>query len=134
MQNALADTKMQPADLNSKCSIVKLPSDLTPCDCASLAEGVCAKTVGLKPPSVLSHVEPEFSDEARQAKVNGSVEVYLKIDPQGKPYDLWIVKSLGLGLDRRAGEAVSKYRFRPATCHDQPVKVDLCIDVNFQAY
>jgi TonB family protein len=134
MESALADAKIQPADLDSKCCTKKQAPDLKPCDCASPAEEVCAKTVGIKPPSVLSHVEPEFSDEARLAKVNGSVQVYLKVDAQGKPLDLWIMRSLGLGLDRRAGEAVSKYRFKPATCHGQAFPVDLYIDVNFQAY
>jgi TonB family protein len=39
-----------------------------------------------------------------------------------------------MGLDEKAIEAVSKYRFKPAMNHGQPVAVRIMIEVNFRIY
>jgi TonB family protein len=45
-----------------------------------------------------------------------------------------IVRSLGYGLNEKAIEAVSKYRFKPAMKDGQPVPVEVNIEVNFHLY
>jgi protein TonB len=73
-------------------------------------------------PRLIYSVDAEFSEEARKAKYQGNVQVYL------------IVGADGLGLDEKAIEAVRQYRFKPALQNGKPVPVDLYIDVNFQIF
>jgi protein TonB len=88
----------------------------------------------VKPPSVLSSVDPEFSEEARKAKFSGNVQVYLWVDENGNPSHVRVVRGVGMGLDEKAVEAVRQYKFKPAMQNGKPVKVDLYIDVNFQIF
>jgi periplasmic protein TonB len=87
---------------------------------------------GVSKPIVLYQVEPEFSEEARKAKFSGNVEVYLWVDPDGKPSHIRVVRGVGMGLDEKAVDAVRQYRFKPAMKDGKPVQVDLYVDVNFQ--
>ncbi len=59
---------------------------------------------GVSAPSVLSKVEPEYSEEARKAKWQGTVVLSLVVDDQGRPQNLKVLRSLGLGLDQKAIE------------------------------
>jgi TonB family protein len=82
--------------------------------------------------ATLQHVaDAEFSEEAKRAHFSGTVEVVATVDKDGIPRDIWIIRSPGLGLDQKAGEAVAKYKFHPATCDGKPVKTTGHIDVNF---
>ncbi|WP_263367155.1 energy transducer TonB [Edaphobacter bradus] len=85
-------------------------------------------------PEVLYLVEPEFSEEARKAKVSGDVSVYLWVDEHGKPTHVRVVHGMGLGLDERAIEAVKQYRFKPAMENGKPVTVEMYVVVNFQIF
>ena len=89
---------------------------------------------GVLPPVVLFQPEPEFSEEARKAKVAGIVVVYLVVDADGRPSHVRVVRSLGMGLDEKAVEAVRLYKFKPATENGKPVPVDMNIEVNFQIF
>ncbi|MFP5268650.1 MAG: energy transducer TonB [Acidobacteriota bacterium] len=83
-------------------------------------------------PVVIYEVEPEFSEEARKAKLSGNVVVYLWVDADGKPSHVRVVRGIGMGLDQKAVDAVRQYRFRPAMKDGKPVAVDMYIEVNFQ--
>jgi len=83
-------------------------------------------------PKVLYKVEPEFSEEARKAKYQGTVLLTLEVGEDGKPRRLRIVRGLGLGLDEKAIDAVSRWRFRPAMRNGSPVPVPATIEVNFR--
>jgi TonB family protein len=85
-------------------------------------------------PRVLSAPEPEFSEEARRSRISGNVLVYLVIDESGLPQDVKVIRGLGHGLDEKAVEAVSKYRFKPAMRDGVPVKVEMHVEVNFQIF
>jgi TonB family protein len=87
---------------------------------------------GVKPPVVIHTAEPEYSLQAKDAKFSGNVRVYLQVDTNGHTSHVRVVKGVGMGLDEKAVEAVSQYRFKPATLGGKPVPVDLYIDVNFQ--
>jgi TonB family protein len=89
---------------------------------------------GVTPPKVLFAPDPEFSEEARQQKFSGDVQVSLLVDEQGKPQGISIERPAGLGLDEKAVEAVSRYRFHPAMRNGVPVAFNLYIDVNFQIF
>jgi TonB family protein len=85
-------------------------------------------------PTVISSVDPEFSEEARRKKISGTVKVYLYVEKDGTPSHVRIVQGVGHGLDEKAVEAVKQYRFNPATKDGEPVRVDLYIDISFQIY
>ncbi|WP_263382615.1 energy transducer TonB [Granulicella arctica] len=82
-------------------------------------------------PKVIIQPEAEYSDEARKAKFSGNVLVYLWVDEHGNPTHVRIARSVGLGLDEKAIEAVQQYKFRPATENGRPVTVEMYVDVNF---
>ncbi|HSU29632.1 MAG TPA: energy transducer TonB [Bryobacteraceae bacterium] len=83
-------------------------------------------------PQVVSKVEPEYSEEARKAKYSGSVLLSLIIDANGMPRDIKVIRPLGLGLDEKAIEAVSHWRFRPGMKGGRPVATQANIEVNFR--
>jgi TonB family protein len=83
----------------------------------------------VKPPVLLSSEEPVFP---KGKFSNKSVEVGMIIDRTGTPTNLKIIQSSGdSGVDQCALDAVSKYRFKPATEDKQPVPVELRVTVNF---
>jgi periplasmic protein TonB len=87
---------------------------------------------GVSAPSVLSKVEPEYSEEARKAKWQGTVVLMLVVDEHGMPKDMKVTRSLGLGLDQKAIDAVSKWRFKPGMKDGKAVPVIATIEVNFR--
>lgn len=84
------------------------------------------------PPKLLFKVEPEYSEEARAAKYQGTAVISVEIGLDGKPGNLKIQRSLGLGLDEKAIEAVNQWKFEPGTRNGQPVTVAATIEVNFR--
>jgi protein TonB len=87
---------------------------------------------GVTPPSVLTKVEPEYSEEARKAKYSGEVMLSIVVNADGKAEDVRVVKSLGMGLDEKAIEAVMKWRFIPGKKSGVPVRVKAQIAVSFR--
>lgn len=94
--------------------------------------GVYAVGNGVTRPELISKVEPEYSEEARKAKYSGSVLLSIVVNTDGKAEDIKVVKSLGMGLDEKAIEAVQKWRFKPGMNKGVPVKVRANVDVNFR--
>lgn len=87
---------------------------------------------GVSAPSVLFKVEPEYSEEARKAKFQGTVVLSIIVDPTGKARDIKVIRPLGLGLDEKAIEAVMKWRFKPGQKDGAPVPVQATVEVNFR--
>lgn len=87
---------------------------------------------GVSAPKVLVQVEPEYSEEARKAKWQGTVLLSLVVDASGKPQNIKVVRPLGLGLDQKAIEAVEKWRFQPGMKDGKAVPVIANIEVNFR--
>jgi TonB family protein len=87
---------------------------------------------GVSAPIVLSKTEPEYSEEARKAKYQGTVVLMIIVDEHGLPQNIRVIRPLGLGLDEKAIEAVQKWRFRPAMKDGRPVKVEATVEVNFR--
>lgn len=89
---------------------------------------------GVSAPQLIYSVEPEFSEEARKAKVAGNVLVNLWVDTNGLPSHVRVIRGVGMGLDEKAVEAVKQYKFRPAMENGKPVLVELNVEVNFQIF
>jgi len=87
---------------------------------------------GVSSPQLLFKVEPEYSEEARKAKFQGTVLLYVEVDEKGLPRNIRVIRPLGLGLDQKAIEAVEKWKFSPGKKDGKPVAVQAQIEVNFR--
>ena len=94
-------------------------------------DGVYRIGGGVSMPMILKKVEPEYSEEARKAKWQGTVQLSVVIDEMGHARDIKVAKSLGLGLDQKALEAVEKWLFKPGMKDGKPVAVFATIEVTF---
>jgi periplasmic protein TonB len=89
---------------------------------------------GVSAPRAIFAPDPEYSEEARKAKYQGTVVLYVIVSPDGRPRDLRVVRSLGLGLDEKALDAVRTWRFEPAMRDGHPVSVQINVEVSFRLY
>lgn len=90
---------------------------------------------GVSKPVLIFQPEAEFSDEARRAKYQGVCLISLIVDAQGNPQNVHVIRTLGMGLDEKAIEAVRKYKFKPALKDGRmPVPVMITVEVDFHLY
>jgi len=89
---------------------------------------------GISAPQAISTPDPEYTEEARNAKTQGTCILWLIVDDQGRPRDIRIVRGLGFGLDSKAVEAVKQWRFQPALKDGHPVNVQISVEVGFRLY
>ena len=70
-----------------------------------------------------SQVKPEYTDQARQARSQGYVHVYVEVQADGttSPEHMMVAHGLGMGLDQKAIEAVSNWKFKPAQINGKPM-------------
>ena len=68
-------------------------------------------------------IEPDYSDEARLAGLEGTVQVSVTVADDGTPHNLKIAEPLGLGLDEKALEAAKQWRFSPGDNPSLPLKI-----------
>jgi TonB family protein len=123
----------QPTLLNGEAVAVRteivvnftLDAPLTPAGAYRIGNGVSA-------PRVASKQEPEYSQEARIARLQGTVTVSLVVGEDGMPRNIRVLKSLGLGLDEKAVEAIGLWRFTPGEKEGKPVPIIATIEVNLR--
>jgi TonB family protein len=87
---------------------------------------------GVMAPSLAYKVEPQYTDEARAAKYQGTAIIAVEIGPDGIARNMKVVRSLGLGLDEKAVQAISQWHFNPGTKDGEPITVAATIEVNFR--
>ncbi len=96
------------------------------------SRGVYRVGGGVSAPQVIEKTDPEYSEQARTARLQGSVMFRLIVDENGLPRDLEITRPIGLGLDEKATEALSKWKFSPGMKDGQPVPVSIQVEMNFR--
>jgi protein TonB len=96
--------------------------------------GVYTVGNGVSFPRAIYAPEPEFSEEARRIKYQGEVTLLATIGVDGRTRNLLVVRSLGMGLDEKAIEAVRTWKFEPATKDGHPVAVQMNIIVSFHLF
>lgn len=89
---------------------------------------------GVSAPKALDTPDPEYSEEARKAKYQGTCILWLIVDQNGHPQQIKVARSLGMGLDQKAVEAVQHWKFEPAMKDGHPVAVQINVEVNFRLY
>jgi protein TonB len=82
-------------------------------------------------PQVIYQEEPQYSEPARRAKMQGFVRLRIDVGLDGRPVNIRVVQTLGMGLDENAIEAVKHWRFRPALIGDRPVVAPALVEVGF---
>ncbi len=87
---------------------------------------------GVTAPVLIAKMEPEYTDEARVAQLQGTAVLYAEIGPDGETHNVQIISGLGLGLDEKAVEAINAWKFRPGTKDGEAVTVRATIEVNFR--
>ena len=103
-----------------------------PAGTVTTAGGVYRPGDGVTNPIPTYKPEPQYTEEARAAKWQGSVLLSVVIDASGTPRNISVIRPLGLGLDEKAIEAVSQWRFQPGTKEGAPVSVQAQIEVTFR--
>jgi protein TonB len=89
---------------------------------------------GVTLPRPIYDPDPDYTEEARRAKHQGSVILWLVVDALGQPRNIRLQRSLGMGLDEKAIATVSQWRFKPATLNGQPVAVQINVEVTFRLF
>jgi periplasmic protein TonB len=89
---------------------------------------------GVSAPKALFAPDPEYSEEARKAKYQGTCVLWLIVGPDGRTRDIKVARTLGLGLDEKAIEAVKQWKFEPAMKDGKPVAVQINVEVSFRLY
>ena len=83
-------------------------------------------------PRVAHKVEPAYTKEALDAKIEGEVVLTLMIGADGVPSEIKVVRGLGKGLDGKAVECLQRWRFIPATDHGEPVATRGTVEMSFR--
>jgi TonB family protein len=86
---------------------------------------------GVTYPRVVTSVNPQYTEEARQKRISGEVFVTCVVRPDGTVSDVHVTKSLDPGLDMAAVKAANQYRFVPGTRDGVPVPVFVTIEMTF---
>jgi len=87
---------------------------------------------GITAPKAIFMPQPEYTEQARRKKINGTVLLSLVVNADGTVRDPAVTKSLDKGLDKQALETVKKWKFQPATKDGQPVVVRIDVEVSFR--
>jgi len=105
---------------------------------ATPANGIVAPEVhdmiwanGTTVPKVLTRVEPQYTAEAAQTRVTGTVVLQAVIGTDGSTKVVKVVKPLTLDLTLSAIEAIQQWTFMPATRDGKEIPVSVVVEVHF---
>ena len=87
---------------------------------------------GISLPRLVSSKEPIYGEASRQARLEGTVILYVVIGTNGAPLELTVYRPLSPDLDAAAITAVRQWRFAPATKDGNPIAMATEIEVNFR--
>jgi periplasmic protein TonB len=89
---------------------------------------------GVSEPIPIYAPDPPYSEDARKAKFQGTVLLWIIVDAQGNVRNLYVVKHLGMGLDEEAQKTVSTWKFKPSLRNGVPVPVQVEVEVSFRLF
>jgi TonB family protein len=88
---------------------------------------------GVSAPRCVYCPQPSYSEEARAAKMNGTVILRIVVTAGGQTENVQVEKGPGYGLEQKAIEAVQKWRFKPADGpNGTPVTCQVQVEVTFK--
>ncbi len=106
---------------------------LAVCAIGEAQEGPYRAGNGVSVPVVIQKAEPQYTEEARLAGVDGNVRISLVVDSDGNPTDLRVTRPIGFGLDEAALKSVAAWKFKPGMKDGAAVPVRTSIEINFRA-
>ena len=83
-------------------------------------------------PLVIEKVDASYTEEARNARINGIVILEVVVGRDGLVKDASVIKPLPFGLNQAALDAVKQWKFKPGTLDGNPVDVIFNIVINFR--
>lgn len=88
---------------------------------------------GVSPPAVVREVKPEYSKEAKDARIQGAVTLDTVVLEDGTVGEVNVTRSLDSehGLDQQAIKAMKQWLFKPATKDGKSVAVRIEIEMTF---
>lgn len=88
---------------------------------------------GVSLPTVVKQVQPQYTSEAMEQRIEGTVELECVVRTDGRVSDIKVVRSLDsvYGLDRNAVDAMAKWEFKPGTKDDKPVAVQIAVQMKY---
>ena len=86
------------------------------------------------PPTRIYAPNPEYPDEARKAKVEGTVALWTVVGTDGSPHYIRVAHSIGHGLDEQAIETLKRWRFEPGKSEGAPVPVEVTVEMSFRLH
>jgi len=98
----------------------------------SCAEKIYKIGPGIVAPKVLQKTDPNYTDQARAAKIEGPVVLSIVVGTDQRAHDIKVTKSLDPGMDANAIAAIKAWQFQPGTRKGKPVPVRATIQVNFK--
>lgn len=75
-----------------------------------------------------------YSQEALDAKLQGTVVLGCTVGTDGIATDITVLRALGKGLDEKAVECLQAWRFKPATHDGEPIPVLATVEINFRLH
>jgi len=88
---------------------------------ATRIPGATAAGEGFIPVAATKKASAAYTNEASRDRVTGSVDLRIAVDGDGIMRRVVIEQPLGYGLDARAVESLSKWKFLPAKLNGKPV-------------
>jgi len=83
-------------------------------------------------PQCLHCPVPQYTDEARSKRIEGTVVLQAVITPEGRATQITVIKMAGHGLDEQAIAAVRTWKLKPAMKDGNPVAVRTPVEVTFR--
>jgi len=87
---------------------------------------------GVTVPKVVYKTQPSYTEEAKAAKIQGTVGLSAVINAAGRAEEITVTRSLDPGLDTNAILSLTQWTFEPGTKDGQPVDVGVAIEFNFK--
>ena len=108
---------------------------LTPGDAGAKSQpqatGVYKPGAGVSAPVLVKQVKPQYTAEAKDARIQGVVTLECVVQPDGTVGDVEVIKALEDGLDQEAIKAVKQWRFEPGKKDGKPVPVLITLEMTF---
>ncbi len=106
----------------------------TPADIPNEPGVLRAGQDGAGVPTCVYCPDPQYSDVARAAKIQGALQLSIVVTEEGKAAAIYVLKGAPLGLTAQAIKAVQNWQFKPATKDGKPVVVRVPIEITFRLF
>jgi TonB family protein len=86
---------------------------------------------GVKAPMLVKDVKPQYTDDAKADRIQGTVELECVVETDGTVSNISVKKSLDPRLDEQARKALAQWQFKPGQKDGQDVRVTVAVELTF---